>query len=421
MKKAAALILALALVLYFALRNGGDGEREQERQQGGSTPRRTIDFAELARESLELAPVGEAPFEVRFIEKKFAVVPPAAKLALAMKKGDKARTVFSEDCTLGTDERFGAAGGAVAGNGANGFTLTAPKEGGDYALTISSKTGAFDDYRVLLIVAYKAAMTRQRDKKSWDASVGGARLGTYLDPVFAPIKPSWRVYVHRVKYPPPSWFVKITPANKDCRLSPYLRIEAMVALPQRDVTKPDKARVRHTDYFALDYHFIDKLTALGDRLTKDKGVTLTEFRPTSVFRTPAHNKRIGGANYSRHMYGDAADILVDEDDDGRMDDLNKDGKINRKDGRIIAEALRELERAGTVKIGGIGLYESPPGINTVGSYVHLDARGYTMRWGYYYPRGKKMGLWWWPKTEFPYTSTPPKHLLEWERRGRKEK
>jgi hypothetical protein len=49
----------------------------------------------------------------------------------------------------------------------------------------------------------------------------------------------------------------------------------------------------------------------------------------SGFRTPRYNKSGGNtggrANLSRHMYGDASDIFVDNDGNGTMDDLNRDG------------------------------------------------------------------------------------------------
>ena len=52
----------------------------------------------------------------------------------------------------------------------------------------------------------------------------------------------------------------------------------------------------------------------------------------SGFRTPRYNhsggNTAGRANLSRHMYGDAADVFVDNDRNGSMDDINGDGRVD---------------------------------------------------------------------------------------------
>ena len=46
----------------------------------------------------------------------------------------------------------------------------------------------------------------------------------------------------------------------------------------------------------------------------------------SGYRTPFYNRSIGNqTRFSRHVYGDAADIYADDDGDGKMDDLDGDG------------------------------------------------------------------------------------------------
>lgn len=52
---------------------------------------------------------------------------------------------------------------------------------------------------------------------------------------------------------------------------------------------------------------LDKLQALRDRLGKPLIIT-------SAYRSPAHNKKVGGAKNSRHMQGDAFDIRMDNHD-----------------------------------------------------------------------------------------------------------
>ena len=52
---------------------------------------------------------------------------------------------------------------------------------------------------------------------------------------------------------------------------------------------------------------LDKLQALRDQLGKPLVLT-------SAYRSPAHNKRVGGAKRSRHMLGDAFDVRMENHD-----------------------------------------------------------------------------------------------------------
>jgi hypothetical protein len=101
----------------------------------------------------------------------------------------------------------------------------------------------------------------------------------------------------------------------------------------------------------------------------------------SGYRTPYYNSMIGNeTSYSRHLYGDAMDIYIDEDGDGQMDDINGDGKIDENDARFllrIAEAIDHSTQWGWLK-GGAGVYHAT---KAHGPYLHVDARGYVARWG----------------------------------------
>ena len=69
----------------------------------------------------------------------------------------------------------------------------------------------------------------------------------------------------------------------------------------------------------------------------------------SGFRTPDYNEEGVGAGgrsaVSRHQYGDAADVYPDDRGRGRMDDLNRDGRVDLKDARILAHAAEMVEIA----------------------------------------------------------------------------
>ena len=82
---------------------------------------------------------------------------------------------------------------------------------------------------------------------------------------------------------------------------------------------------------------------------------------------------------SRHLYGDAADIYVDDDGDGQMDDLNEDGAVDVQDARLLAEIV-EAQRDEpwyAPFVGGLGVYGPAP---HRGPFIHVDTRGEPVRW-----------------------------------------
>jgi hypothetical protein len=227
--------------------------------------------------------------------------------------------------------------------------------------------------------------------------VNGKSIGYYLDPLESSVR---RVRENAHLYRPPVWFATLTPETIKLQLGEGLDLGQFVAF--KDYHGADGKKVytteRHTDLLALRPELIDKLIKLRQRL-REKGVKLTRFWITSGFRTPDYNRSIGGAAYSRHCYGDAADLCIDEDNDKRMDDLNGDGKLDRKDGIVIGNACRELEAEGAVVSGGIGVYEWDSD-DSVRSHVHIDCRGYVSRWGQNGAGRYKKSFVWWPRAEF---------------------
>jgi uncharacterized protein YcbK (DUF882 family) len=75
---------------------------------------------------------------------------------------------------------------------------------------------------------------------------------------------------------------------------------------------------------------------------------------TSGYRSPQHNKKIGGAKDSQHVKGMAADIKV--------------AGMTPKEVALVIDGLIE---SGKMKQGGIGIYAS---------WVHYDIRGTKARW-----------------------------------------
>ena len=100
----------------------------------------------------------------------------------------------------------------------------------------------------------------------------------------------------------------------------------------------------------------------------------------SGYRTPFYNRAIGNVQYSRHIYGDGADIFVDVSPrDELMDDLNGDGRVDLRDARVLYEIVEGLEGGDVAGlVGGLATYDAT---SAHGPFVHVDGRGYRARWG----------------------------------------
>lgn len=195
----------------------------------------------------------------------------------------------------------------------------------------------------------------------------GGRLGLYYIG-------SWPAARHGrpgVSYEPPKGFIEVTQETQNTQLSEHFRL--------RDFFPHDQQNV-WPKYIVVDMKLVDKLelvlTDLESRGIHARGVTVM-----SGFRTPQYNAGGGNprgrASLSRHMYGDAADIFIDNNGNGNMDDLNHDGRANIADARVIQAAVIRVERAHPSLIGGCGIYS---GTSAHGPFTHIDTRGYPARW-----------------------------------------
>jgi hypothetical protein len=173
------------------------------------------------------------------------------------------------------------------------------------------------------------------------------------------------------RYANPRGFIRVTPENQHTPVSEHFQLRDFLTKGQQNVWPK---------YLVLEMRLIDKLELVMNEL-KGRGIRTEGVTVMSGFRTPAYNAgggNTGGrANLSRHMYGDAADIFIDNDGNGTMDDLNRDGRIDIRDARVIEEAVNRVERAHPGLIGGTGVYVACCGH---GPFIHIDTRGYRARW-----------------------------------------
>ena len=173
------------------------------------------------------------------------------------------------------------------------------------------------------------------------------------------------------RYRPPSGFIEVTPSNADTRVSEHFRLRDFLTKGQENVWPK---------FLVLEMRTVDKLELVLSDLAS-RGIDVSGVRVMSGFRTPQYNKgggnTAGRAGLSRHMYGDAADVFIDSNRDGVMDDLNRDGRSTIADARVIDQAVDRVEAAHPELVGGTGVYSAASGH---GPFIHIDTRGYRARW-----------------------------------------
>ena len=199
--------------------------------------------------------------------------------------------------------------------------------------------------------------------------VNGYRVGYW---------PEERGRLRNGMYLNPDGFVQVTRESADMPLSDHFSIRDFLTHDQSDVWPK---------YVVLRDELIDKLELVIAELNAS-GVPVTHMKVISGFRHPEYNqglrarvrrRTVGSpAQDSRHQFGDAADVIVDNNRDGRMDDLNRDGKSNSKDIRVLIEAVERVEQQYPDLVGGAGTYKAT---RQHGPFVHIDVRGNRARWG----------------------------------------
>jgi len=172
-------------------------------------------------------------------------------------------------------------------------------------------------------------------------------------------------------YANPAGFIEVTPQNAATPVSEHFTLGDFLTHDQPNVWPK---------YLVLQPRLIDKLELVLADL-EAHGVDVHGVRVMSGFRTPQYNYTGGNtggrANLSRHMYGDASDIYIDNDGDGQMDDLNHDRRISIDDARVILDAVDRVDAVHPELIGGAGVYTAAAGH---GPFIHIDTRGYRARW-----------------------------------------
>ena len=172
-------------------------------------------------------------------------------------------------------------------------------------------------------------------------------------------------------YATPAGFVEVTRGNGSTHVSKHFKLEDFLSKGNEGVWPR---------YLVLDPRLPDKLELVIQAL-KAAGQDVHDVHVMSGFRTPLYNEgggdTRGRGRLSRHIYGDAADIWIDDDGDGLMDDLNGDRRIDIADAEVIVAAGEHVEAQHPSLTGGLAAY---PACCNHGPFVHVDTRGSRARW-----------------------------------------
>jgi hypothetical protein len=277
-----------------------------------------------------------AAFDVTFDEQPI----PYAVFAVTTLPGET--VVVSAPGAVTLRHAAGVAQAAAAGS----WSWTAPAEPGIVPLALENGDQ---------VVRLNVLVLHPREGQQGDA-LNGYRIGRYLA---KPLRGSPR-------YLPPEGFVAVRREDHDVLLSPHL------ALGQFRCKQPGEPAYLHvTEALLL------KLEAVLEA-ANEAGYDAPTLHVMSGFRTPAYNAGIGNETvYSRHLWGDAADIWVDADGDGEMDDWSGNGRVDLADARVLLAIAERVEAQRGILAGGLGLYRAN---SAHGPFVHVDARGWAARW-----------------------------------------
>lgn len=224
-----------------------------------------------------------------------------------------------------------------------GADVTAPMEPGFYhlALIAGGDRRTVDELTVAVLVPF------EEKHGVW---LGGYRIGHY------------RAEDAGRGEPPPPGFVKVARADANLAITKHLRVGDFL-------TRDDQKEWPR--YAALDARLLDKIELVVAEVARWRGGSrpIISVGVHSGFRTPWYNRSIRrAAKDSRHQYGDAADVVIDADGDGRY---------TARDTYLVEVAVDQVEMRYPDLAGGTGVYRSR---HYRTPYVHIDARGQRARW-----------------------------------------
>lgn len=267
------------------------------------------------------------------------------------------------------DLTWRVSGGALTSTGGlNSARWELPTEPGTQSLVIRDTQGRGVRLDVQVLTPFD---------RSGPGAIDGYPLGVYANEA-APNVPG-PVARRPEAYTPPTHFWHVTEANRDRHLSPHVRLGDLCTAPL----------VNGEAHIAISPTLVEKLEALHAACVARGWIEEGDEGGLTILRaylSPNHLRQLQQAglrisDFTRHLYGDGAMVIVDTDGDRRMDDLNGDGAIDVIDAERLADEVEVLEM--TIGRGGIGIYaERPAGDPELPQtpMVQFDCRGERARW-----------------------------------------
>lgn len=117
-----------------------------------------------------------------------------------------------------------------------------------------------------------------------------------------------------------------------------------------------KAEFDSKDGAEMPLNVLSNIIKLAGELQRVRDVVGVPITINSAYRSPEHNAKVGGAKRSQHLYGRAADIVVQ-------------GKTPKE----VYDLIEGMIACGDMLQGGLGLYDT---------FVHYDIREGKARWDY---------------------------------------
>lgn len=227
----------------------------------------------------------------------------------------------------------------------------APFEPGHYPLQVIPEGGSA--IRLQLFVMAPAWQIRE-------GRLNGYEIGSY------PLEP----LEGREIYERPEGFIEVREGQRWIPISPHFTLGQFLSKQEGGWPK----------YMLLRPRLLIKLERLLEAVNA-RGIAANTLHIMSGYRTPAYNARLGNVEYSRHLWGGAADVFIDAAPIDRwIDDINGDGRADRADAAQLFDIAAELgeQTAAPRLIGGVGEYGAT---SAHGPFVHVDVRGFKARWG----------------------------------------
>jgi hypothetical protein len=289
---------------------------------------------------------GKVGFRVKFKEE----ITPYRVTGAFVVPGER---VWIEALPSGADASFTfeCSFGRVVANDHNRWLWEAPESTCDFPIFIrNSLSGDSAVLNVFVMVPF--------DRLNGEY-LNGYRIGRYPS---VPLK-------HLAIYKPPAGFIEVTEANLATEVGPHFRLGQFMCKENGGFPK----------YIVLRERLVLNLELILEKVN-EAGHRCSTFYVMSGYRTPYYNHTIGDGRYSRHLWGGAADLFIDSDpEDGMMDDLNRDGKIDYRDAGVIYNIIDDMYDKPWYQrfLGGLARYRKT---SSHGPFVHVDVRGTRTRW-----------------------------------------